>query len=45
LDGNLFREKMLEEHMDNRVDAGGIYLHPLMMTVTIMLKSTSVAMR
>lgn len=36
---------MLEELMDNRVDAGGIYLHPLMIIVTTMLKSMSVAMR
>lgn len=37
--------KMLEELMDNRVDAGGIFLHSLIVTVTITLPSISVAMR
>lgn len=36
---------MLEELLDNRVDAEGIYLHSLMITVTIMLQSMSFAMR
>jgi hypothetical protein len=30
--------------MDNRLDAGGIFLHSLMITVTITLPSMSVAM-
>ncbi len=36
---------MLEELLDNRVDADGIYLHSLMITVTIMFQSISFAMR
>jgi len=36
---------MLEEPMDNRVDAGGNFPHSLMITVTIILPSMSVAMR
>lgn len=35
---------MLQELMDNRVDADGIFLHSLMITVTITLPSMSVAM-